>query len=82
VTNDFGTKNPVMNFIMGGLNHHIAHHLFPQVNHNIIPGITKLISETASEQKLPYKCFSLREVMISHVRLLKKKGQLHHFLQE
>jgi linoleoyl-CoA desaturase len=82
VTNDFGTKNPVLNFIMGGLNHHIAHHLFPNVNHNIIPGITKIISETAEEKKLPYKCFTLKEVMKSHVKLLKKNGQLHHVMEE
>jgi linoleoyl-CoA desaturase len=82
VTNDFGTRNVILNFIMGGLNHHIAHHLFPNVNHNIIPGITRLIYETADEQNLQYKCFSLKEVMMSHVKLLKKNGQLQHFLEE
>jgi hypothetical protein len=44
VTNDFATTEPVLNFFMGGLNHHIAHHLFPTVNHissRILPGISK-----------------------------------------
>lgn len=82
VTNDFGTNNSVLNFLMGGLNHHIAHHLFPNVNHNIIPDITQHITEVAREKELPYKCYSLKQVMVSHLKLLKKNGQLQHFLEE
>ena len=82
VTNDFGTNNPVLNFVMGGLNHHIAHHLFPNVNHNIITGITAHIRSEAKKQSLPYKCYSLKQVMISHLKLLKKAGQLRHVLEE
>jgi linoleoyl-CoA desaturase len=79
VTNDFGTNEPILNFLMGGLNHHIAHHLFPTVNHNIIPHITKYIAIRAKENNLPYKCYTLRQVMISHFKLLKKCGQMDFF---
>lgn len=82
VTNDFGTNQPLFNFLMGGLNHHIAHHLFPTVNHNIIPKITKHIAEAAKENNLPYKCYSVRQVMISHFKLLKKNSIHHNFFEE
>lgn len=80
VTNDFGTNNPILNFIMGGLNHHIAHHLFPNVNHNIISKITLHIAETAKEQQLPYKNYSLKQVMTSHYKLLRKNS--HEIFEE
>ena len=82
VTNDFGTNQPVLNFIMGGLNHHIAHHLFPTLNHNIIPHVTQKVVEATSKRGLPYKCYTLRQVMLSHFKLLKKSGQLSHFFEE
>jgi len=74
VTNDFGIDSRILNFIMGGLNHHIAHHLFPNVNHNIIPKITRRIYETAQEHNLSYKSFSFGEVMTSHYKLLKRNS--------
>jgi linoleoyl-CoA desaturase len=82
VTNDFGTDHPVLNFIMGGLNHHIAHHLFPTVNHNIIPKITQHIVNDAAKNHLPYRCYTLKKVMISHFRLLKQNSVQHNFFEE
>ena len=82
VTNDFATGEPVLNFFMGGLNHHIAHHLFPTVNHNIIPHITRHIEEAARERNLPYRCYSLRQIMVSHFKLLKNNGREHSFFEE
>lgn len=80
VTNDFATSSKILNFIMGGLNHHIAHHLFPNVNHNIIPKITEHISNTAKVYRLPYKNYSLREIMSSHLKLLSKNS--HEIFEE
>lgn len=82
VTNDFGTNNWFLNFVMGGLNHHIAHHLFPKTNHNIIPHLTKKIEMAAKQNSLPYRCYTLKEVMVSHFKLLKKNGQRHNFFEE
>jgi linoleoyl-CoA desaturase len=81
VTNDFGTDHPVLNF-MGGLNHHIAHHLFPTVNHNIIPKITEHIVRAAKANHLPYHCYSLKNVMVSHFRLLKENSVQQNFFEE
>jgi linoleoyl-CoA desaturase len=73
-TNDFAIYNPIANFLMGGLNHHVAHHLFPGINHNYLPTITKEVIKIARERGLPYKCFSLSEAVGTHFRLLKKNG--------
>ncbi len=82
VTNDFGTNQPLLNFVMGGLNHHIAHHLFPSVNHNIIPKLTQHIAKAAEQHGLPYKCYSLKNIMVSHYKLLKKNSLDNSFWEE
>jgi linoleoyl-CoA desaturase len=72
-TNDFAI-HPVANFLMGGLNHHVAHHLFPHINHNYLPAITREIRSLSKELNLPYKSFTFKESLLSHFRLLKKNG--------
>jgi linoleoyl-CoA desaturase len=81
-TNDYATKQPVINFILGGLNHHIAHHLFPSVNHNYLPAITKEVVRITKEQSLPYKCFSFGGALSSHFRLLRNNGFDKNILNE
>ena len=82
VTNDFGTNSAILNFIMGGLNHHIAHHLFPNVNHNMIPLITEHIRKLAGEIRLPYNNYTLWGIMTSHFRLLKKNGHRPGYFED
>ena len=81
-TNDFAIENGVANFLMGGLNHHVAHHLFPGVNHNYLPGITKEVISIAREKGMHYKCFSLTQAIATHFRLLKKNGFKYNLLEE
>lgn len=81
-TNDFGTNQPLLNFIMGGLNHHIAHHLFPTLNHNLIPYVTPHIQQAAADAELPYKCYNFGEIMVSHFRLLRNNGAMKHFMEQ
>jgi linoleoyl-CoA desaturase len=73
-TNDYSTSRPVVTFLLGGLNHHVAHHLFPSVNHNALPPLTRLVETVAQEYGLPYKSFTFVEAMRSHFRLLRKNG--------
>lgn len=80
-TNDFAIYNPITNFLMGGLNHHVAHHLFPSINHNYLPTITNEVIKIAKEKGLPYKCFSLVEAIRTHFRLLKKNGFRYGLLE-
>jgi linoleoyl-CoA desaturase len=74
-TVDFSTESVIGNYIFGGFNLHIAHHIFPNVSHIHYPAITRIIRETLEKNNLPwYKSFSFREGVVSHFSLLKKNG--------
>ena len=81
-TNDYATFHPVYDFLLGGLNYHIAHHLFPNVSHVQLPAITREIIHLTKEKQLPYKTFSWSGALRSHFRLLKKNGNPLHILEE
>jgi linoleoyl-CoA desaturase len=81
-TNDYATNQPILNFFLGGLNYHIAHHLFPNINHNYLPAITREVIKISKEKNLPYKCFSLGGAIRSHFMLLKKNGYPVNILEE
>ncbi len=71
-TIDFNPDSKIANFIFGGFNLHIAHHLFPEVSHIHYPALTKIIKETFEENKVDwYKSFSFFEGVASHLRHLK-----------
>jgi len=40
-SNDVHPFSPIANFILGGFNNHVAHHLFPQVHHLVYPEINR-----------------------------------------
>ena len=81
-TNDYATNQPILNFFLGGLNCHIAHHLFPNINHNYLPGITKEVRRITLEKNLPYKYFSFGGAIRSHYMLLKKNGYPLNIFEE
>jgi linoleoyl-CoA desaturase len=70
-TNDVSSDNWFIRFFMGSFNYHIAHHLFPHINHVYYPEITTLIASFAKEHHLPYRTFSLSHSLLNHYRLLK-----------
>jgi linoleoyl-CoA desaturase len=76
-TLDFATKNPIINTLYGGFNHHVAHHLFPNINHTHYPKITQIIIKTAQKHNIKYKSMGILEAISSHFRLLKKQGRNH-----
>lgn len=72
---DFATSNWFLNFFFGGFNHHIAHHLFPNINHVHSSKITPIIKETVKEYGLPYNYeHSFINAYISHYKLLRNNG--------
>ena len=73
-TKDFSTESPVANFLFGGFNHHVAHHLFPAVAHTYYPYITPIIRRYAQKHNLSYRSYPLYEAIRSHFVLLKKNG--------
>jgi linoleoyl-CoA desaturase len=70
-TNDVKEDNWFIRFFMGCFNYHIAHHLFPSVNHVYYPEVTKIIREFAEKNNLPYRQFSLVTSLRNHYRLLR-----------
>ncbi|MFT7072356.1 fatty acid desaturase family protein [Patiriisocius sp. Uisw_017] len=74
-TVNFGTKNRIMNWFTGGLNHQVEHHIFPNISHVHYTKISKIVRETAKEFNLPYNEYkTTRKALIAHFRHLKEMG--------
>lgn len=72
---DFATGNWFLNFFFGGFNHHVTHHLFPNINHVHSVYLTPIIKQTAAEFQLQYNHEnSFLNAYISHYKLLKNNG--------
>lgn len=75
-TTDYAVRSRVANFICGGLNHHVAHHLFPHVAHTHYPKLTRIIRETAAAYGVDYReNRSMLQAIEHHVRHLKALGR-------
>lgn len=73
---DFATANVFLNFFFGGFNHHIAHHLFPEICHAHCVPITRIVKQTTEEFNLPYHHEnSFLNAYSSHFQLLKNNGK-------
>jgi len=79
-TADFSPGNRVITWISGGLNLHVAHHLFHKISQVHLPALTKIVAQTASEYNIPYKAYpSVWSALRSHLRLLKVLGSREKF---
>lgn len=75
-TADFGRENNVLNFLCGGLNFQVEHHLYPRICHVHYKPISEIVKKTAEEYNLRYNSnHSFSGAILSHIRLLKKLGQ-------
>ncbi|NNE78206.1 MAG: acyl-CoA desaturase, partial [Pricia sp.] len=75
-TVNFGTKNRIVNWFTGGLNHQVEHHIFPNISHVHYTKISKIVKETAKEFNLPYHEYkTTRKAIISHFKHLKELGK-------
>lgn len=70
-TNDVSSNSWFVRFFMGSFNYHIAHHLFPHINHVYYPEVTAVIAAFAREHQLPYRSFTLSHSLLNHYHLLK-----------
>jgi linoleoyl-CoA desaturase len=74
-TVNFSTKNRIVNWFTGGLNHQVEHHIFPHISHVHYTKISKIVKQTALEFNLPYNEYkTTRKALISHFRHLKEMG--------
>lgn len=74
-TADFARKNPLANFLFGGLNFQIEHHLFPKICHTHYKNLAPIVKATAKEYNLPYiEHDTFFGAIRSHIKVLKRLG--------
>lgn len=81
-TNDVTHNNFFTRFFMGCFNYHVAHHLFPNVNHVYYPEVTARLKAVALQYDLPYREYSLLTSLKNHYRLLKKNRVVENMFEE
>ncbi len=75
-TVNFGTRNRIVNWFTGGLNHQVEHHIFPNISHVHYTKISNIVKQTAREFNLPYNEYkTTRKAIISHFRHLRELGK-------
>jgi linoleoyl-CoA desaturase len=74
-TANFSRGSFFAQFICGGLNHQVEHHLFPRICHIHYPAIAPIVMETAKEYGLPYnENPSFLGAVVQHYKLLYRMG--------
>lgn len=75
-TSNFGRRNRLLCWYVGGLNFQVEHHLFPRTCSVHYPAISPIVEKLAHEYGVPYNAQpTLRAAIASHYRMLKKLGQ-------
>ena len=75
-TVDFCPRNPVLTWLLGGLNYQIEHHLFPRVPHTHYPQIAQIVRRNAAKHGVRYTTQpSLLRAVRSHQRHLRALGR-------
>ena len=74
-SNDFYPFSNIANFIFGGVNNHIAHHLFPHINHYYYPKLNKILYEMLKDEGITPHQTTYFGGVVSHLALLKKRGE-------
>lgn len=76
-TANFATKSKLVNWLVGGLNFQIEHHLFPKIAHVHYPEISKIVKQTCADFKLTYNEFpTVLSAIKAHVHYLKSMGKV------
>lgn len=75
-TTNFGHKERLFSWYVGGLNYQVEHHLFPNICHVHYRKIAKIVEQTAAEFGLPYKSKdTFFQAIAAHARQLKMLGE-------
>jgi linoleoyl-CoA desaturase len=76
-TVDFCPSNPVLTWMLGGLNFQIEHHLFPKVPHTHYPKIAEIVRRNCAKHGVRYSSHSsLGRALRSHFLHLRTMGRL------
>jgi linoleoyl-CoA desaturase len=75
-TADYATEKPLVGWLVGGLNHHIVHHLCPFVCHTHYAALTRIVKQTAEEYGVSYRQHpTMTQAIRHHLLLLKQLGK-------
>ena len=75
-TVNFCPRNPVLTWLLGGLNFQIEHHLFPRVPHTHYPAIARIVQANCARHGVRYTSQpSLRAALRSHFAHLRVMGR-------
>jgi linoleoyl-CoA desaturase len=77
-SNDIQPFSRFANFVLGGFNNHIAHHLFPQVHHIYYPELNRILYPILQSHGIKPNQSSFLGGINSHLKLLKQYSQLNH----
>ncbi len=72
---DYSPESRLANWLLGAVNAHAAHHLFPDVCHVHYVALSAIIRETAREHGVRYHAMPFPAALRSHFRLLKRLGE-------
>jgi len=74
-SNDFYPFSKTANFIFGGFNNHVAHHLFPHIHHVHYPDLNKILYRILQENNIKPNVTGFFSGMYSHLVHLKNLGR-------
>lgn len=75
-TANFSPNNPLLSWLIGGLNYQVEHHLFPNVCHVHYRKISKIVSRTAEEYSINYLVNkNMVQAVSQHVKMLDQLGK-------
>jgi len=73
---NLATHNRLLSWYVGALNHHIEHHLFPQLPHVQLRRIAPVVRQVCVDHGLAYQEFpTVRAALASHQRFLRAHGR-------
>lgn len=71
-SNDMHPFSEIANFILGGFNNHIAHHLFPHCHHIHYPKLNRILYDVLMTNNITPNQTTYWGGLVSHLRLLKR----------
>jgi linoleoyl-CoA desaturase len=75
-SNDMHPFSKTANFILGGFNNHIAHHLFPHIHHIYYPRLNRILYRILLQHGIRPNQTTYWGGIRSHLRLLKRMSRL------
>jgi linoleoyl-CoA desaturase len=76
VTVNFSRGNRILTWLLGGLNYHKEHHLFPLICHVNYPALSEVVEETCRQFGLPYNTHrTFWAGIVAHYRWLRRMGR-------